>query len=313
MTQNALNKTAYRVLQLLRWLSAESLTFEQINDRFAADALIGKPVSPDSLWFYLNTLKALGCIISRPSPRNRFCYHIQFHPFTYRLTDKDLEVLNHTLMVIDDANYWDVQYFNQWLHKIFDHVSNEDRTDLARQFFRDTRSVSCQLDSMVQRFEQHAKSHDLLIVTYISPQQGAEEKIFLPKRLFCHQNIIYILGHTHDREGSSMLRLDRVSQVRTLAHPELRHQLLQKQLEKPVYLIRIFNCAHNRYEALGENEETFRDPFQEEHLIVKFRCDNPFLLRQKLLSSEYYFQVIYPQQFQQDLQQTLYEMRQLYA
>jgi len=313
VTKNALNKTAYRVLQLLLWLSKEPLTFEQINERFVADTHIGKTVSPDSLWFYLNTLKALGCKVSRPSPRNNFCYHIQYHPFSYLVTAKDLEVLNHTLALLDDIHYWDVLHLNQWLHKLFAHVANVNRTDLARQFFQENRTASCQLNSLVQQLETHAQNHELLSVMYNSPLSGPEEKIFLPQKLFHHQNVIYVLGHTPDRIESSMFRLDRIQNITPIIQPELCHRLLQYQLEKPVYLIRFLNCTPKQYEPLGEEEETFRDPFKEEHLFVKFRCDNLFLLRQKLLSGDFHFQVIYPQDFQHDLQQTLAKMRQLYV
>src|SRR5688500_17607755 len=61
--RKALNGTAYRIFKLLQWLIESPLNVETLNLRFQQEPLIGKAVSSDSIWLYINTLKTLGCQI----------------------------------------------------------------------------------------------------------------------------------------------------------------------------------------------------------------------------------------------------------
>jgi hypothetical protein len=89
----SLNSTAYRIYRILEWLVEKPLTLTEINLKFKADPLIGKVVSSDSILLYMNTLKAIGCEIQRPSPKNSFHYMLLYHPFGMTLTEQHIQLL----------------------------------------------------------------------------------------------------------------------------------------------------------------------------------------------------------------------------
>ncbi len=114
------NQTAYRILLLLQWLTEKPLTMNEINERFQSVDEIGRAVSQDSLWLYINTLKALGCQISRPRPSNGFTYTLSFHPFSYFITSKETRFLKELLLTIcDQLDHWDVVHYCGLVQRIF--------------------------------------------------------------------------------------------------------------------------------------------------------------------------------------------------
>ena len=93
MKKSNLNSTAFRIFKLLEWLQEKPLSAEEMNQRFLNDPVIGKVVSSDTLWLYLNTLKALGCSIGRPSPTNVFTYKMHSNPFGVYITQTDVDAV----------------------------------------------------------------------------------------------------------------------------------------------------------------------------------------------------------------------------
>lgn len=316
MRQNSYNQVAYRILLLLHWLSEKPLTFQEINHRFETEPGIEKRVSQDTLWFYINTLKALGCEISRPAPRNGYCYELRYHPFSHFLTPRDIQTFKEVITQTDERfDHWDLIYFNHWLKRMFETAANRRRQEMMDQFFRDIRTRDFKhLEGLMKQLEMYCEAKQLLMLQYHSATKGLEDLLFLPQKLFQHLGNIYLLGYTPEANNASMLRLDRIEHVKPYEDDKVRNALLQKQREKQVFVIRLLNCTKTSYETLEEeDEEIYADPITPEHLLVRLRSENEFLLKQKLLSSGYLFQVLHPAHFKEDLYQSLLEMRQMYA
>lgn len=309
------NQTAYRILVLLRWLVEKPLTFEEINDRFTSAPWVGKKVSKDTLWLYINTLKALGCKISRPTSKNGYRYRLAYHPFSYFITSQDIQTLKEVLLHVDErVDYWDVLHFCKWLQKIFHHTANKDRQALEKQFFSEVRLLAMDtLEQRIYELEQYCQAQQLLHVQYYSSEKGLRTMTLLPHKIFHHRSILYLLGQSPDWENSSMLRLDKIERIIPVDDAETHQALVQKQYQKQLFVLRILNCSPEQYEPLGDNDEALADPLGADQVIVKIRTDNEFLLKQKLLASGYQFQIVSPPGFRRDLQQTLYDMRQLYV
>lgn len=311
---SSFNQTAYRILLLLLWLSEKSLTFEEINERFKVEPEIGKQVSTDTLWLYLNTLKELGCQISRPMPSNDFHYQLTYHPFTHFLTPQDINILKESLQHIDERlSYWDVIHFNHWLKRVLQTCANKDRDQLAQQLFLNTRIMDYEaLKHLIYELEYHCCQQQLLQIRYQSSSQGSRNFCILPQKVFHHQGILYLLGYAEDREKASMLRLDKIEHAAPYDNLTLHQALLQRQWKEQVFILRLLHCSPEQYVPLTETDETLADPTATDHLLVKINTDNEFLLKQKLLASGYRFQVLYPQGFQREMNKTLDDMRQLY-
>ena len=311
---NPYNQTAYRILLLFKWLIEKPLTFADLSKRFSEEPLVGKKISQDTLRLYLNTLKELGCDITRPSARNDYTYRITYHPFSYYLITTDLQVLKETFSCINkQLGFWETVLLCQWLQKIFQNASNSDRDELARQFFEETRLIDYDtIRHLVDRLQAYCEEQQLVYVHYVSPVHERIGFHFLPNKLFQWEGAFYLLGQNEEKEKNCMLRVDKISEVIPVQNPGLKQCLLEQRAQTHVYIIRLLHCRLEDYEPLEEIEEVLLDTEFPQHLLLKIITDNEFLLKQKLLCCGYQFQILYPFAFKETIQQTLEAMRHLY-
>jgi hypothetical protein len=78
----AVNASAIYVFLLLQWLLTAPHSLEKLQAAYKTHPWCGKEVSDDSIRLYLNTLRALGCKIERPTGKNNHRYHLLLQPFT---------------------------------------------------------------------------------------------------------------------------------------------------------------------------------------------------------------------------------------
>ena len=131
-----LNTTAYRIFKLLEWLIEAPLTVKEMNQHFLEDEITGKALSEDSLWLYINTLKHLGCDISRPAPSNGYKHVLNFHPFGVHLEDEDIEVLVSSKTLLEQCfTYDEMLELDGLFRKLLLHSNFNDREAQIERFF----------------------------------------------------------------------------------------------------------------------------------------------------------------------------------
>ena len=85
--------TGTRALALIGILVVESKTFAEIKTQPIRYGLFEEGNSDDILRIDINTIKSMGCEISRPCISNNYKYIMQNHPFSLVLTEEDVKLL----------------------------------------------------------------------------------------------------------------------------------------------------------------------------------------------------------------------------
>lgn len=312
---NHFNQTAYRVLILLKCLKQAPITANDLNKIYEKDPLIGKQASADSIGHYINTLKQLGCTITRPTSKNGYTYRLLENPFTYRLTPEDLKLLSEVWFSIEsELDYKEVINWYKWLSSVFDEAENPNRKELKEAFLKETRLVKLENDlDLLQTLETHCKQKELIRINYGSPIQGPRKIDLLPRKLMHQNGLTYLSAQTQERESSSKFRLDRIESVHSLDNPELKKELIKKSDEQQTYIIKVLNCTPDQFDPLTDEDEYSVDKEHPQHMQVTCKTDDQFLLKQKLLSSPHPYEILYPDQFARELEETLKSMEMLYA
>ena len=79
---NQISLTGMRSLVLISLLIAAPRTIEEIREAFLELNIIDETQSIDTLRIDINTIKTMGCEISRPTPKNGHKYTLLDHPFS---------------------------------------------------------------------------------------------------------------------------------------------------------------------------------------------------------------------------------------
>lgn len=319
--RRAMNGTAYRIFKLLAWLMEGPLSVEALNQKFLADPVIGKTVSTDSIWLYINTLKALGCRIQRPCPKNNFQYDLLYHPFGMRLSTQHLEALAQAKRQAQAAfSHHEVLVLDRLLKKIVRHSACEDPQAVIGQVFAQSRSYDYEASrAHLLALEAAIAECRLLELGYQSPVKGDESFLFLPERIFYDQGVVYVRGERPDFDGPSNLRVDRLTALTVSEQPALQAALMARRLEKTEVCVQVFAEHAEAFDGFDLDEtlgvyaerciwQELPVPCYEVRLQVRDR----FYLKQRLLSCGYPFRVLAPLDFREEMRQTLASMRQYY-
>ncbi len=315
LRRKAVNATAYRIFKLLEWLMAGPLSVEELNARFAADEHIGRTLSNDSIWLYINTLKALGCQITRPCPRNSFRYELLFHPFGVLLDAADMAMLARVKAFgHSHLNRRENLVLDGFLKKVVIRSVGQDAgqtlADRLQALFEESRSLDygAYLET-IDRLEGWIREGALLELAYRSVSKGLSRFRFLPEALVYEQGLLYVRGDRPEYPDPSLLRLDRIQEVKRVHQPELRAQLSERRQSPPLVKIRLLGASDAdslRLEETGFRLEQAEPRAAGVDLHLKGR--DLFSLKQRLLSCGLPFQVLAPQAFRQEMQTELETM-----
>ncbi|WP_373532439.1 helix-turn-helix transcriptional regulator [Vampirovibrio sp.] len=320
-SRRSFNGTAYRIFKLLQWLIDAPLTVEALNQKFINDPSIGKAVSSDSVWLYINTLKALGCVIRRPSPRNGFAYEMLSHPFNLTMDEAQLETLAQAKIIAQrHFAHPEMLALDSLLRKLVSQGSLNGFPELVERLFVQSRSLDSQeCRQRIEQLERAMLEESLLEVTYVSPLKGEEVFQFLPESLFYRQGVVYVRGERPEYPDPSSLRVDRMLGLAPLSNDPLRAELVARQHKKTEVSLKVMVSSPQAFQGfcLDPNQGVYQEsrlwvdgsrPYYEVRLLVR----DFFYLKQTLLSLGLPFVVMAPAFFKEDLLTTLRGMLDFY-
>ncbi len=302
---------------MLQWLCVSPMSINDFNQRFMDDPLIGKTLSEDSLWLYLNTLKILGCEISRPMASNGYRYELLYQPFGAPLELEDIEVLAEIKQLAEwHMTYDQVLYLDQFFKKTLQLSTLEQRDTAVFDLFKETRSVDyegCRV--LIQELEQVIGQRKLLFITYDSLMKGKESFYFLPELICYQRGVLFLKGSRLGYEQSVLLRVDRIQTFEVADGPELIHEQLMK-IQDGVFQVelRLYEVIPLTYVPLGFDEQYHyvEEPGQRPYMSVTIQTRDWFLLKQKLFEMGRAFEIMAPDEFRADVLETLVAMKRHY-
>jgi predicted DNA-binding transcriptional regulator YafY len=319
-----LNSTAYRVFKLLQWLTVAPLTFKQINQRFQAETKIKQSISQDTVWLYLNTLKLLGCELSRPSASNQFTYQLISHPFGLPLNSETLEVLALLKQELEDVLSYKQQLTLDQLAKALINISNtSDKNQDRCRYFETAHSVDyAPFEDTIATLEEAIEQELLLKLLYSSPVKGDSLLEVLPQELYYNNGTLLLLACREGFEEASQLRVDRIIRVDKReatppdneAEPAWAKTCREKRQTEPSIKLQVICPSLNAWLPLAKQEEVKLLEAKPHACLleVTLNTHNEFALIQRLLQLPFPFEVLSPESLKQKLQQQLTPMHHYY-
>jgi predicted DNA-binding transcriptional regulator YafY len=319
LKSSALNSTAYRIFKILEWLQLQPLSVDEINQRFLEDPMVGKRLSTDTLWLYLNTLRQLGCEISRPMPSNHYRHELHSHPFGLHLTPEEVGTLGRLKAIAEnDLNYQEILTWDSFLKKLLNRATCVEKDAWLQRLFDESRSIDYGADQeKIQLIQEACQKSQLLYITYESPNREAGAFYFLPETLSYRRGSLYLQGLRELNTELSSLRIDRIVQLRiALDQPALLQTLLSRQTQPPLVHLRLFGVTAETWQPLTSEQETVSFSQLEDGMPfadVQLKSRDFFSLRQRLLSCGYPFDILAPPDLKEQMVELLGAIQLMYC
>lgn len=297
---NQISTTGMRAVVLLGLLIVAPRTFEEIKKIFLDLNIIEKTQSDDILRIDINTLKHMGCEISRADKKNNFKYTLLKHPFTLKFSDDELKVLKRAYKaVIQTANIQLLLEYDELFNKIIEHVEDG---EIKEKMLGISILRHINVETVKELIVDCNKKRSLELVYKKPTSKHNENKKIIAEKIIIKNAKVYLYGYDIEKRRSTVLNLER---IKSIVARLLVKDNFQRKIIKIKYQLKDKNIN------LNPEEETIVEETNDSYIIEGI-YHNDFIATQRVLSFGSKCVVIEPIEFRNNIIEKIKEMRKSY-
>ncbi len=298
---NQISLTGMRSIVLLGLLIAAPRSLKEIRKAFLELNIIEESHSDDILRIDLNTIKSIGCEISRPSPKNDFKYTLLEHPFSLKITDEDIRYFKKVYSRLKaDANIRMLLDFDELIQKISNYIYD---SDIKEKFIGVSAFKYYSIDSIKELLVDCKYEKTLELVYKKTKKDNEYTKEVIAQKLVFNNDQLYLHCYDKSIHKSIVLNVKRILRI------------LSRKIENGTPDIKKFVVKFylKDFNLENLNEDEFVIEITNNEYIVEGAYYNEFLALQRVLSFGACCTVIEPEEFKNKVIKKLKEMRNIYG
>ncbi len=292
--------TGMRALVLMGLLIVKPRSLEEIREEFINLQIMEDSHSDDILRIDLNTIKIMGCEISRACKKTDFKYVLTKHPFSLKIAEEEIEILKKVYnLATQKADLCLILKYDELLRKIAFHICEEE----SKEALLGVSALRYYDIKMIKDLMVDCKHKTTLDLMYKKPTNLNDvRKLVVAQELVYKNNKIYLYGYDLDKQESIVLNLRRVTSIRA-------RKLEKQNIESNQLKIR-FVVKNLLPEELEINEEIVDSSV--DGYVVEGAYHNEFIATQRVLSFGPRCIILEPVVFKNEVINKIKEMRKNY-
>jgi predicted DNA-binding transcriptional regulator YafY len=297
---NQISLTGIRSIVLAGLLIMAPRSLDEIRKAFVDLQIMEDDNSDDILRIDLNTLKHMGCEISRSSAKTNFKYVLGKHPFSFTMTENELKALKKAYSKIaESASLQLLISYDELFKKISAYVSDPE----AKEAFLGISALRHFDSQEIKELLLDCSNQRTIELLYQKPaSKNPEKKEIVAQNLVFQNEKMYLYGYDLEKQESVVLNYKRIKSI-------LSRKLKQDGIEvKSVQVKFTLDGVLNK--RLQANEKVVEK--NGKTLTVVGDYHNEFLAIQRILSFGSKCKVIEPVEFKNVIISKLKEMRKNY-
>ena len=289
--------TAYKALLLLKYLIVQPLNKQEIFEIFENDEFIAQPLSSESLRVMINSLKELGCKISRPNPKNNYKYELLENPFSLSLSKDEINLIRRFRKKLVGKKDWhDILNTNSLIDKIALAVDNKEIKE-----FLENQKLLPEIDkTLISDIQKCCENKSTVLFEYLSGRKISNFEM-ITSFLKYERDRLYVWGYSKKYKDFSYLRMDKIKSFKILDKPS------EKIYNNFSVRYEVFNINYN----LQDNENLVER--KTNSLVIDYNIENKFHAIQKFLEMGCECKIISPESFRQEFLLTLKSLKEVYS
>lgn len=297
---NQISLTGMRALVLLGLLMEAPRTLEEIRDVFKELNVMEDSNSSDILRIDLNTLRTMGCEITKANAKTKYRYVLTKHPFTLNITSEEISTLKKVYKKIkNSSNLLLILKYDELFKKLANYIGDNN----VREELYGISALKNYEISLINDLLDDCKENKLLKLTYMSASsKEAKEKEITALKLVYQNDKIYLYGYDHQKQESVVLNIKRIKSI-------LSRIIGSKGVDVKTTQVKFFLKSFGVTEI--QEGETITET-SEDGFTVEGVYHNEFLAIQRILSFGSDCTVIEPEEFREKIIQKLKSMRKIY-
>lgn len=297
---NQISLTGVRGIVLAGLLITAPRSLEEIRKAFIELNIMEDENSDDILRIDLNTLKIMGCEISRASAKTDFKYVLGKHPFAFKIDDEELNVLKRAYgQAKTRVDLAGILAYDDLFRKIASRVCDEDKKEALLGI-----SALKHYDiQMIKDLMLDCSQGRTLNLIYKKTAAGEEKKVVVAQKLVFQSDKVYLYGYDLEKKESIVLLVNKIKSV-------ISREIEKVNIEPNVVKV-CFNIDASALPNLQDGEVVVEETGDK--FAIEGHYHNEFLAVQRILSFGAKCVVTQPAEFKNTIITKLKEMRESYG
>ena len=301
VTYNLMSFTAFKSILLFSLLVDGPKSYEEIQEFMENHEYLHEKISIDTLRIYFNSLKEIGCNITKTNTNGVTRYKIDSHPFVLKFDEKQIKsIIKIYKAVSKNIEVRDLIALQNFFSKIAEHVENKELQEKLQNI-----SPISNIDyQLVLELLKHAQNNNEISVFYNSPTSGKKNITILVDKIFVSNSKLYISGINSEYDTYSSFLVSKILKINSV-------NLQEKTLSVPELTVGyLYTKDDDEDFELLENEKIIEN--KNNTLHIEITSKSKFEITQRIMALSLKCKVLYPQNYKEYIISTLKRMKEGY-
>ena len=296
---NLMSLTGYRTLILFDALLESPKSLDEINECFFNNQYIKEKFSRDTLRLYINSLRKIGCDITKASKSTKNKYILQSHPFTLDITRSQLTAISKIYKnIYTKISLSEIIACENLFKKVSKIIGNPKVISYLQNL-----SVLKNIDmNLLKTLMAYVRRKNEINFIYASPNSGDIEVCMKTDKLAFKSKKLYLCGYSSLHRDYAYLRVDRIKKILSVS---------LKNEEKETEVFKVIFTFTDKHGYIPLEDETILSKSGDEYTIEK-SAKSKFRLIQDMLFRINECEILEPAEIKAEILQKLKEMEGLY-
>ena len=293
--------TGIRSLALFGLLIKAPVSLEEIRNSFIEYNIMDSSNSDDILRIDINTLRKMGCVISRADHRTNNKYVLTEHPFKLDITNEEVSVVKRAFNKIkENADINLLLLYDNLFKKIAPYISSNE----VKECLLGISPLKKYSLEIIDELKRACDKKNVVKLIYKAPAADKEsEKEIFADYIKLQNDKLYLYGLDKGSNQPVYLNIKRILKILSTDNSE------NKQTAEPV-IVR-FRLKEFGVMGLTDNEE-IESGDKSAGFIIRGQYHNKFFATQRILSFGSKCTILEPEDFKENVIEILKKMREVY-
>lgn len=297
VTYNLMSFTGFKSILIFSLLLESPKSYQELQFALANHSYLHESISIDTLRVYINSLKEIGCNISKSTKDGITRYSIDSHPFELKIDESQAKnILKIYKAISKSIDVNDLITLQKFFVDFAQYITNEELKNKI-QNISPLNSINPKL---LQDLMLYAKNNTEITILYNSLNSGKKNITIIVDKLNIVNSKLYVYGMNSEYNNYSSFLVSKIIKIVSV-------NIHEATLNAPIITVgyELNNCDHN-IELLTCEKIIKREGNK---ALIEISSPNKFDITQRILYHANKCKVLYPESFKSDILNSLKAMK----